>query len=82
MGFEHLRDLGTEGVAFYVTKYITKQKGEYAISDSLGFVKHSLCLRCATEASLRDKLEHDPKRPQLVLTVEGVGYKFAGLRDP
>ena len=29
-------------------------------------------------ASLRQKLEDDPKRPQLILTVQGLGYKFGG----
>jgi two-component system alkaline phosphatase synthesis response regulator PhoP len=29
-------------------------------------------------ASLRQKLEDDPKRPHLILTVQGLGYKFGG----
>jgi two-component system alkaline phosphatase synthesis response regulator PhoP len=29
-------------------------------------------------ASLRQKLEKDPKRPELILTVPGMGYKFKG----
>jgi two-component system alkaline phosphatase synthesis response regulator PhoP len=29
-------------------------------------------------ASLRQKLEEDPKRPELIVTVTGVGYKFMG----
>lgn len=29
-------------------------------------------------ASLRQKLEEDPKRPELIVTVAGVGYKFMG----
>jgi two-component system, OmpR family, alkaline phosphatase synthesis response regulator PhoP len=29
-------------------------------------------------ASLRQKLEENPKRPELILTVAGVGYKFVG----
>jgi two-component system, OmpR family, alkaline phosphatase synthesis response regulator PhoP len=29
-------------------------------------------------AWLRQKLEHDPKEPKLILTVHGLGYKFAG----
>lgn len=29
-------------------------------------------------ASLRQKLESDPKRPDLILTIPGLGYKFAG----
>lgn len=29
-------------------------------------------------ASLRQKLEEDPKRPELIVTVTGVGYKFTG----
>jgi len=37
-------------------------------------------------ASLRQKLEEDPKQPQLIFTVTGLGYKFVGLkaisRDP
>jgi two-component system, OmpR family, alkaline phosphatase synthesis response regulator PhoP len=28
-------------------------------------------------ASLRQKLENDPKQPELILTVQGLGYKFA-----
>lgn len=32
-------------------------------------------------ASLRDKLEQNPKRPELIVTVAGVGYKFVGSRD-
>jgi len=28
-------------------------------------------------ASLRQKLEDDPKQPQLILTIQGLGYKFA-----
>ena len=28
-------------------------------------------------ASLRQKLERDPKQPELILTVQGLGYKFA-----
>lgn len=29
-------------------------------------------------ASLRQKLESDPKQPHLILTVQGLGYKFVG----
>jgi two-component system alkaline phosphatase synthesis response regulator PhoP len=29
-------------------------------------------------ASLRQKIERNPKRPELILTVHGMGYKFAG----
>jgi len=32
-------------------------------------------------ASLRDKLENDPKHPELIVTVAGVGYKFVGSRN-
>jgi two-component system, OmpR family, alkaline phosphatase synthesis response regulator PhoP len=32
-------------------------------------------------ASLRNKLEADPKHPEFILTVAGVGYKFIGSRD-
>jgi len=31
-------------------------------------------------ASLRQKLEEDPKQPQLIFTVKGLGYKFAELK--
>jgi two-component system alkaline phosphatase synthesis response regulator PhoP len=29
-------------------------------------------------ASLRQKLEIDPKQPQFIVTVSGLGYKFRG----
>jgi two-component system alkaline phosphatase synthesis response regulator PhoP len=29
-------------------------------------------------ASLRQKLEDDPKQPQFILTMQGLGYKFKG----
>jgi len=32
-------------------------------------------------SSLRDKLEENPKHPQLIVTVAGVGYKFMGSRS-
>ena len=32
-------------------------------------------------ASLRDKLESDPKHPELIVTIAGVGYKFVGSRN-
>jgi two-component system, OmpR family, alkaline phosphatase synthesis response regulator PhoP len=32
-------------------------------------------------ASLRNKLERDPKHPEFIVTVSGVGYKFVGSRD-
>ncbi|MGB7588677.1 MAG: response regulator transcription factor [Solirubrobacterales bacterium] len=31
-------------------------------------------------SNLRQKVEHDPQHPELVLTVRGIGYKFAGPR--
>jgi len=30
--------------------------------------------------SLRDKLEQNPRKPELIITVAGVGYKFVGSR--
>jgi DNA-binding response OmpR family regulator len=32
-------------------------------------------------ASLRQKLENDPERPELILTTHGVGYKFVGSSE-
>jgi len=32
-------------------------------------------------ASLRDKLEENPKHPELIVTVAGVGYRFLGSRS-
>jgi two-component system, OmpR family, alkaline phosphatase synthesis response regulator PhoP len=33
-------------------------------------------------ASLREKLEENPRHPALIVTVPGVGYKFMGSRGP
>jgi two-component system response regulator RegX3 len=33
-------------------------------------------------SNLRQKVERDPQRPELVVTVRGVGYKFDGQRPP
>ncbi|MGC2194018.1 MAG: response regulator transcription factor [Terriglobales bacterium] len=33
-------------------------------------------------ASLRDKLEENPRHPVLIVTVPGVGYKFVGSKGP
>jgi two-component system alkaline phosphatase synthesis response regulator PhoP len=32
-------------------------------------------------SSLREKLEQNPKRPELIVTVAGVGYRFLGTRS-
>ena len=32
-------------------------------------------------ASLRTKLERDPKHPEFIVTIAGVGYKFVGVPD-
>jgi two-component system alkaline phosphatase synthesis response regulator PhoP len=32
-------------------------------------------------ASLREKLEENPKHPELIVTVAGVGYKFLGSKS-
>ena len=31
--------------------------------------------------NLRHKIEHNPKKPEYILTMHGIGYKFGGLRD-
>ena len=31
--------------------------------------------------NLRHKIEHDPKKPEFIKTVYGMGYKFIGSRD-
>lgn len=33
-------------------------------------------------ASLREKLEENPKHPELIITTAGVGYKFVGSKNP
>jgi two-component system alkaline phosphatase synthesis response regulator PhoP len=46
-----------------------------------GYVADALTRTVDTHvASLRQKLEENPKRPELILTVSGTGYKFTGNR--
>jgi two-component system alkaline phosphatase synthesis response regulator PhoP len=51
---------------------------EKILHDVWGFDPDTLTRTVDTHvASLRQKLEKDPKRPELILTVAGMGYKFA-----
>jgi two-component system, OmpR family, alkaline phosphatase synthesis response regulator PhoP len=47
-----------------------------------GYVADALTRTVDTHvASLRQKLEENPKRPELIITVSGTGYKFVGDRS-
>jgi two-component system alkaline phosphatase synthesis response regulator PhoP len=47
-----------------------------------GYVADALTRTVDTHvASLRQKLEDNPKRPELIITVSGTGYKFTGNRS-
>ncbi len=69
---------------FQLLRYFIEHRGETLSRDRLlssvwGY-EGTLSTRTVDVhvAWLRQKLEADPKQPQLILTVHGLGYKFAG----
>jgi len=70
---------------FQLLRYLIERSGtpvsqEELLTEVLG--PHEMKRKVRTHiASLRDKLETNPKCPELILTVAGFGYKFAGSRN-
>jgi two-component system alkaline phosphatase synthesis response regulator PhoP len=69
---------------FQLLRYFLEHRGETLsrerlLTDVWGY-ERSLSTRTVDVhvAWLRQKLEADPKQPQLILTIHGLGYKFAG----
>ena len=73
------------GREFQLLRYLIEHAGSTVPRDELlrsvwGYDKETLTRTVDTHVgSLRQKLEENPKRPELILTVSGVGYKFAGV---
>jgi two-component system alkaline phosphatase synthesis response regulator PhoP len=70
---------------FQLLRYLIEHAGSTVPRDELlrsvwGYDKETLTRTVDTHVgSLRQKLEENPKRPDLILTVSGVGYKFVGI---
>jgi two-component system alkaline phosphatase synthesis response regulator PhoP len=73
------------GREFQLLRYLIEHGGSTIPRDELlrsvwGYDSDTLTRTVDTHvASLRQKLEENSKRPELILTVSGVGYKFVGL---
>ena len=76
-----LRSNGLRSRAFCDSrrKYAASQR-THAVD--LGYAENTLTRTVDMHvASLRKKLEHNPRRPELIVTVAGVGYRFLGTRN-
>ncbi len=68
---------------FQLLRYFVEHPGATLSRDELlkevwGYSKETFTRTVDVHiASMRQKLERDPKRPELILTVQGLGYKFA-----
>jgi two-component system alkaline phosphatase synthesis response regulator PhoP len=69
---------------FQLLRYLIQRAGSTVPRDELlrsvwGYDSDTFTRTVDTHVvSLRQKLEENPKRPELILTVSGVGYKFVG----
>jgi two-component system, OmpR family, alkaline phosphatase synthesis response regulator PhoP len=68
---------------FQLLRYFVENRGatlsrEDILKDVWGYSAHTFTRTVDVHvASLRQKLEKDPKQPAFILTVQGLGYKFA-----
>lgn len=68
---------------FQLLRYFTEHRGatlsrDQILKDVWGYSADTFTRTVDVHvASLRQKLEKDPKQPELILTVQGLGYKFA-----
>lgn len=69
---------------FQLLRYFIEHRGETLSRDLLlkkvwGYSSEAFTRTVDVHvASLRPKIEDNPKQPKLILTVPGLGYKFAG----
>jgi len=69
---------------FQLLRYLIERAGTTVARDELlrsvwGYDSDTLTRTVDTHvASLRQKLEQNPKKPELILSVSGVGYRFMG----
>ncbi|HEX2661804.1 MAG TPA: response regulator transcription factor [Candidatus Acidoferrum sp.] len=74
------------GREFQLLRYLIEHPGITVSRKELlqlvwGYVADSLTRTVDTHVgSLRQKLEENPKRPEFIVTVSGIGYKFAGSK--
>ena len=72
---------------FQLLRYLIERSGasvprEELLSAVWGYASSTLTRTVDMHvSSLRDKLEENPKHPELIVTVGGVGYKFMGPRN-
>jgi two-component system, OmpR family, alkaline phosphatase synthesis response regulator PhoP len=76
------------GREFQLLRYLVERAGRAVSRDELlryvwGYSEGTFTRTVDVHIlSLRQKLEADPKKPEFILTVPGVGYKFAEPRTP
>jgi two-component system, OmpR family, alkaline phosphatase synthesis response regulator PhoP len=87
LGTEAMRDgkpVNLSAREFHLLRYFIEHRGATLTRDELlkqvwhysaGMYTRTVDVHVA---SLRQKLEDDPKQPQFILTVQGLGYKFKG----
>jgi two-component system alkaline phosphatase synthesis response regulator PhoP len=75
------------GREFQLLRYLIERAGSTVPRDELlrsvwGYGTNTFTRTVDTHiCSLRQKLEENPKRPELILSVSGIGYKFVGLKE-
>jgi len=71
---------------FRLLRYLIEQEGALVSREELlravwGYDKRAFTRTVDVHiSSLRQKIERDPSRPKLILTVKGEGYRFAGYK--
>lgn len=78
----HGEVINLSALEFQLLRYFVERRGETLSRDELlkhvwGYSENTFTRTVdVTVAGLRQKIETDPKQPKVILTVQGIGYKF------